>query len=92
MSTNKKPVHVVRCGNIKASCWLQSTLSRIIHMTFVPDEIEGILAAQGFLEADWPEARQTTPFPPTCVTRWSVRFEMTERVTKCRKPGGQKLR
>ena len=35
MSTNNKPVHVIRCGNTKASCSLQSTLAGYFYDTTI---------------------------------------------------------
>ena len=35
MNTNNKPVHVIRCGNIKATCWLNSTQAGYFYNTTI---------------------------------------------------------
>ena len=33
MNTNNKPVHVIRCGRVKAVCWLDSTQAGYFYNT-----------------------------------------------------------
>ena len=35
MNTNNKPVHTIRCGNIKAACWLDSTQAGYFYNTTI---------------------------------------------------------
>ncbi len=35
MNTMNKPVHVVRCGNVKATCWLNSTQAGYFYNTTI---------------------------------------------------------
>lgn len=35
MNTTNKPVHVVKCGNVKASCWLNSTQAGYFYNTTI---------------------------------------------------------
>ena len=33
MDTNNKPVHVIRCGNAKSTCWLNRTHAGVFYST-----------------------------------------------------------
>ncbi len=35
MNTTNKPAHVVRCGNVKATCWLNSTQAGYFYNTTI---------------------------------------------------------